>query len=96
MPSIGVNGRHLRGCECPRAVEDVVGGAPLAGSKIYLAGTAATYKEIAEGAKCDLMIAGIAALVIVGNVALSSGASFRAVNCAVRESLRAAATVRSR
>lgn len=63
-------------------------------SNIYLAGTAATYKDIAEGAKYDLLIAGIAALslillimvlitrslvaaiVIVGTVALSLGASF--------------------
>ena len=34
----------------------------LAGSKIYIAGTAATYKDIQDGAKYDLMIAGIAAL----------------------------------
>ena len=76
------------------AARDAVKGTPLAGSKIYLAGTAATYKDIAEGAKYDLMIAGvaalslillvmmfitgsvIAALVIVGTVALSLGASF--------------------
>ena len=63
-------------------------------AKIYLAGTAATYKDIQDGAKYDLMIAGIAALslillimliitrsvvaaiVIVGTVALSLGASF--------------------
>jgi RND superfamily putative drug exporter len=76
------------------AARDAVKGTPLAGSKIYLAGTAATYKDIADGAKYDLMIAGIAALslillvmmfitgsviaalVIVGTVALSLGASF--------------------
>jgi putative drug exporter of the RND superfamily len=69
-------------------------GTPLAGANIYLAGTAATYKDIQEGAKYDLMIAGmaalslillimmfitrslVAALVIVGTVALSLGASF--------------------
>ncbi|NGX07796.1 MMPL family RND transporter [Mycobacteroides franklinii] len=73
---------------------EAVKGTPLAGSKIYIAGTAATYKDIQEGAKYDLMIAGIAALslillvmmfitrsivaalVIVGTVALSLGASF--------------------
>jgi putative drug exporter of the RND superfamily len=76
------------------AAQDAVKGTPLAGSKIYLAGTAATYKDIQDGAKYDLMIAGIAALtlillvmmaitrsvvaalVIVGTVALSLGASF--------------------
>ncbi|MBW0019977.1 MAG: MMPL family transporter [Mycobacterium sp.] len=76
------------------AAQEAVKGTPLAGSKIYLAGTAATYKDIQDGAKYDLMIAGIAALslillvmmaitrsvvaalVIVGTVALSLGASF--------------------
>ncbi|MCT7368132.1 MMPL/RND family transporter [Mycolicibacterium llatzerense] len=76
------------------AAAQAVKGTPLGGSKIYLAGTAATYKDIQEGAKYDLMIAGIAALslillvmmfitrsivaalVIVGTVALSLGASF--------------------
>jgi RND superfamily putative drug exporter len=76
------------------AAQEAVKGTPLAGSKIYLAGTAATYKDIQDGAKYDLLIAGIAALslillvmmfitrsvvaaiVIVGTVALSLGASF--------------------
>ncbi|MFI2841167.1 RND family transporter [Mycolicibacterium sp. PDY-3] len=76
------------------AAQEAVKGTPLAGSKIYLAGTAATYKDIQDGAKYDLMIAAIAALclillvmvfitrsivaalVIVGTVALSLGASF--------------------
>ena len=76
------------------AAQEAVKGTPLAGSKIYLAGTAATYKDIQDGAKYDLVIAGIAALslillimmfitrtmvaalVIVGTVALSLGASF--------------------
>lgn len=76
------------------AAAQAVKGTPLGGSKVYLAGTAATYKDIQEGAKYDLMIAGIAALslillvmmfitrsivaalVIVGTVALSLGASF--------------------
>ena len=66
--------------------------APLAGSKIYIGGTASTYKDIADMAHYDLIIAGIAslslillimmfitrslvaALVIVGTVALSLGA----------------------
>lgn len=76
------------------AAQEAVKGTPLAGSKIFLAGTAATYKDIQDGAKYDLMIAAIAAmslillvmmfitrsivaaLVIVGTVALSLGASF--------------------
>ena len=76
------------------AAQEAIKGTPLAGSRIYLAGTAATYKDIQDGAKYDLVIAGIAALslillimmfitrslvaaiVIVGTVALSLGASF--------------------
>jgi len=38
---------------------------PLAGAKIYLAGTAATYKDIQDGAKYDLLIAAIAALSLI-------------------------------
>jgi RND superfamily putative drug exporter len=76
------------------AAKQAVKNTPLGDSNIYIAGTAATYKDIADGAKYDLMIAGIAALsliliimliitrslvaaiVIVGTVALSLGASF--------------------
>ena len=70
-----------------------VKGTPLAGSKIYIGGTASTYKDISEMAHYDLIIAGIAsmalillimmfitrsivaAIVIVGTVAISLGAS---------------------
>jgi RND superfamily putative drug exporter len=76
------------------AAEDAVKGTPLGNADIHIGGAAATYKDIAEGAKYDLMIAGIAAislillimmfitrslvaaLVIVGTVVLSLGASF--------------------
>jgi RND superfamily putative drug exporter len=76
------------------AAQEAVKGTPLAGSKIYIGGTASTYKDIGEMAHYDLIIAGIAslslimlimmfitrslvaALVIVGTVALSLGASF--------------------
>ncbi|MGO8770657.1 MAG: RND family transporter [Mycobacterium sp.] len=76
------------------AAKQAVKNTPLGDSNIYLAGTGATYKDIADGAKYDLLIAGIAALsliliimviitrslvaaiVIVGTVALSLGASF--------------------
>ena len=44
------------------AAKDAVKGTILAGSHIYLAGTAATYKDIQEGATYDLMIAALAAL----------------------------------
>lgn len=47
------------------AAQEAVKGTPLAGSKIYLAGTAATYKDIQDGARYDLMIAGIAALCLI-------------------------------
>lgn len=47
------------------AAQEAIKGTPLAGSNIYLAGTAATYKDIQEGAKYDLMIAGVAALSLI-------------------------------
>ena len=73
---------------------DAVKATPLSDAKIYVAGTASTYKDIQDGAKYDLLIAAMAALalillimmfitrslvaaiVIVGTVALSLGASF--------------------
>lgn len=76
------------------AAEEAVKGTPIGNADIYIGGAAATYKDISEAAKYDLMIAGIAAmslillimvfitrslvaaLVIVGTVALSLGASF--------------------
>lgn len=76
------------------AAHEAIKGTRLAGANIYLGGTASTYKDIRDGAKYDLMIAGLAALslillimmvitrslvaaiVIVGTVALSLGASF--------------------
>jgi len=76
------------------AAEEALKGTPLAGAKIYIAGTAATAKDWHDGSRYDLLIAGIAAiclifiimliitrsfiaaLVIVGTVVLSLGASF--------------------
>ena len=76
------------------AAQEAIKGTPLAGSKIYIGGTASTYKDIGDMAHYDLIIAAIAslslillimmfitrslvaALVIVGTVALSLGASF--------------------
>ena len=76
------------------AAEEALKGTPLESANIYLSGTAAATKELVEGSKYDLLIAGVAALclifiimllmtrslvaamVIVGTVALSLGASF--------------------
>jgi RND superfamily putative drug exporter len=76
------------------AAEEALKGTPLEDAKIYLAGAAATVKDLVDGSKYDLIIAGIAALcliflimlivtrsfvaalVIVGTVALSLGASY--------------------
>ena len=76
------------------AAEEALKGTPLEDAKIYLTGTAAMVKDLVDGSKYDLMIAGvaalclifiimlimtrsfIAALVIVGTVLLSLGASF--------------------
>ncbi len=40
-------------------------GTPLEGSRVYLAGTAATYNDLQHGANYDLLIAGIAALCLI-------------------------------
>jgi len=47
------------------AAEESLKGTPLEDSKIYLAGTAAIFKDIAEGAQWDLMIAGISSLCLI-------------------------------
>ncbi|CAM4466552.1 Membrane transport protein mmpL8 [Mycobacterium basiliense] len=77
-----------------KAAHEAVKGTPMSDARFYLGGTAATYYDIQDGAKYDLMIVAIAALglillimmiltrslvaalVIVGTVALSLGASF--------------------
>jgi RND superfamily putative drug exporter len=76
------------------AAEEALKGSPLEGAEVSLAGTAAMVKDLVDGSKYDLLIAGVAALclifvimllmtrsfvaalVIVGTVALSLGASF--------------------
>jgi RND superfamily putative drug exporter len=76
------------------AAAESLKGTPLEDAEIYLTGTAAMTKDIVDGSKYDLMIAGVAAvclifiimlimtrsfvaaLVIVGTVLLSLGASF--------------------
>jgi RND superfamily putative drug exporter len=77
-----------------QAAQEALKGTPLAGSNIYIAGTASSFKDARDIAKYDLMIVVIAAvslillimmfitrsvvaaLVIVGTVVLSLGASF--------------------
>ncbi|OBA81787.1 hypothetical protein A9W99_13270 [Mycobacterium sp. 1164966.3] len=76
------------------AAEEALKTTPLEDSKIFIAGTASTFKDFRDGARYDLWIAGVgalclifiimliitrsfvAALVIVGTVAVSLGASF--------------------
>ncbi|MGO9153897.1 MMPL/RND family transporter [Mycobacterium sp.] len=76
------------------AAEEALKTTPLQDAKIYMAGTASTFKDFQGGSQYDLLIAGIgslclifiimviitrsfvAALVIVGTVGLSLGASF--------------------
>ncbi len=77
-----------------QAAQEALKGTPLAGSSIYIGGTASTYKDLRDIAKFDLLTVAVAAvslillimmfitrsivaaLVIVGTVALSLGASF--------------------
>jgi putative drug exporter of the RND superfamily len=47
------------------AAFEAIKGTPLEGSKIYLAGTASTYKDMQHGANFDLLIAGIASLCLI-------------------------------
>lgn len=47
------------------AAKEAIKGTPLEGSNIYLGGTAATFKDMQEGANYDLMIAGIAAACLI-------------------------------
>ncbi len=48
-----------------QAAKEAIKGTPLEGSKIYLAGSAATFRDMAEGSEYDLMIAGISALALI-------------------------------
>ncbi|MBI3228608.1 MAG: MMPL family transporter [Mycolicibacterium cosmeticum] len=48
-----------------QAAKEAIKGTPLEGSRIYLAGTAATFKDMQEGANWDLIIAGIASLCLI-------------------------------
>jgi RND superfamily putative drug exporter len=48
-----------------QAAKEAVKGTPLEGSTIYLAGTAATFKDMSDGANYDLLIAAISALCLI-------------------------------
>jgi putative drug exporter of the RND superfamily len=47
------------------AAEDAIKGTPLEGSKIYLGGSAAMYKDMQQGANYDLLIVAVAALILI-------------------------------
>jgi RND superfamily putative drug exporter len=47
------------------AAFEAIKGTPLEGSRIYLAGTASTYKDMSEGSNWDLLVAGIASLCLI-------------------------------
>lgn len=47
------------------AAKEAIKGTPLEGSTVYLAGTAATYKDMSDGARYDLLIAAIAAATLI-------------------------------
>jgi putative drug exporter of the RND superfamily len=48
-----------------QAAKEAVKGTPLEGATIYLAGTAATFKDMQDAANYDLIIAGISALALI-------------------------------
>jgi putative drug exporter of the RND superfamily len=48
-----------------QAVHEAIKGTPWEGAKVYLGGTAATYKDMHDGSNIDLMIAGIAAATLI-------------------------------
>ncbi len=47
------------------AAFEAIKGTPLEGSKIYLGGTASTYRDMQQGSNYDLLIAGIASLCLI-------------------------------
>lgn len=48
-----------------QAAKEAIKGTPLEGSKLYLAGSAATFKDMQDGSNYDLLIAGVAALCLI-------------------------------
>ncbi|MCV7279160.1 MMPL family transporter [Mycolicibacterium flavescens] len=53
-----------------QAAKEAIKGTPLEGSTIYLAGTAAVYKDMSDGNNYDLMIAAILALALIFTIML--------------------------
>ncbi|MGA5463693.1 RND family transporter [Mycobacterium sp. NPDC050041] len=47
------------------AAKEAIKGTPLEGSRIYLGGTAATYKDMRDGSNYDLLIAGLSAVALI-------------------------------
>jgi RND superfamily putative drug exporter len=47
------------------AAFEAIKGTPLEGSRIYMAGTASTYRDMQEGSNWDLLVAGIASLCLI-------------------------------
>ncbi|MGD9619518.1 MAG: RND family transporter [Mycolicibacterium sp.] len=47
------------------AAKEAIKGTPLEGAKVYLGGTAATFKDMQDGNRYDLLIAGISALGLI-------------------------------
>jgi RND superfamily putative drug exporter len=47
------------------AAFEAIKGTPLEGSRVYIGGTASTFKDMQEGNKYDLIIAGVAALTMI-------------------------------
>ncbi|MGV0793809.1 MMPL/RND family transporter [Mycolicibacterium sp. XJ1819] len=53
-----------------QAAKEAIKGTPLEGSRVYLAGSAAVYKDMSDGNNYDLMIAGILALALIFTIML--------------------------
>jgi putative drug exporter of the RND superfamily len=58
------------------AAEESLKGTPLEDAKIYIAGSAATFKDLQEGSDYDFLIAGIASLCIIFSIMLIITRSF--------------------
>ncbi|MDT5332319.1 MAG: putative drug exporter of the superfamily [Mycobacterium sp.] len=56
--------------EMRTAAEEAVKGTPLEDAKVYIAGSAATFKDLQEGSDYDFLIAGIASLCIIFSIML--------------------------
>ncbi len=66
-----------------QAAEESLKGTPLESAKVYLAGTAATFKDMRDGSHYDLLIAGIASLCLIFIIMLVITRSFVAASVIV-------------